>query len=114
KNRKLVEGRYPNIHLSSEVHEVLNKKAEYIRKRGFDDKYYQDMILKYLEKYKKVSRQDIEILLLDKMGDILIKEQKRKKIANMLQKMRRNSLITKVGGKRFSNWILLAKLHKKI
>lgn len=109
KSKKLVEGRYPHIHLSSGVHQVLGAKADYIKQKGFDDKYYQDMILKYLEKYKQASRKDIELLLLEKMADVLTDEQKKKKISNLLQAMRRRGILTKGEGRRYAHWTLLSK-----
>ena len=87
KNRKLVEGRYPNIHLSSEVHEVLGRKAEYIKKRGLDSGHYEKLVIEYLRKFKQASRKDIDELLMDKLPDLLNYEQKRNKIRNLLQRL---------------------------
>jgi len=47
------------------------KKSEYIKMRDFKDDYYKKMILEYLTKYKEVSRNDIEELILDILPDIL-------------------------------------------
>lgn len=87
KNQKLVEGRYPNLHLSSDVHEALDKKAEYIKKRGLDSEHYETLVIEYLKKFKKASRKDIDDLLLDKLPDVLDYEQKRNKIRNLLYQM---------------------------
>jgi len=114
KNLKLVEGRYPNLYLSSNVHKTLNKKADYIKKKGFDDVFYEAMIIKYLQEYKKATRQDIENLLLEKIPDIFAHDQKKKKISNMLQKMRRMGQIDKAGGRRYAEWILISKSKGKI
>ena len=84
KVKKLVEGRYPNIHLSSEVHEILDRKGEYITKRGLDNDYYEKLILEYLKKFSKAGRKEINQLLLDKLSDVLNEQQKIKKISNIL------------------------------
>jgi ATP-dependent DNA helicase RecG len=41
----LIEGRYPNLFVAAKVAAATGMKARYIRDRGFDKKYYQDMIL---------------------------------------------------------------------
>jgi len=110
KKLKLIEGRYPNIHLSSNVHQVLDKKAEYIKKRGFNDKYYQDMIVEYLEEYSQASRNELESLLVDKMPEVLTYSQKEKKVSNLLQKMRKNGVLTKGKGRRYATWKLMSKV----
>ena len=45
---------------------VTGMKARYIRDRGFDKKYYQDMILALIREHESVKRQDIDELLLSK------------------------------------------------
>lgn len=87
KTQKLVEGRYPNIHLSSKVHEALDLKAEYIKKRGLDSRHYETLIIEYLRKFHRASRKDIDDLLVDKLPDLLDYAQKRNKIRNLLYGM---------------------------
>jgi len=45
KARKLVEGRYPNVVVAAKVAASVGEKAKHIRDRGFNGKYYQDLIL---------------------------------------------------------------------
>lgn len=44
----LVEGRVTNLFLSAPLAKTTEEKAEYIKYKGFDNKYYQDMIVDYL------------------------------------------------------------------
>ncbi|WBM75430.1 RNA-binding domain-containing protein [Saprospira grandis] len=93
KAKKLIEGRKPNFHISSEVAKASGDKARYIKQRGIDDKFYEQLIIQYLNKFQAASSADLKKLLLDKLPEILAPKQKENKIRNMLQKMKRNSLI---------------------
>jgi ATP-dependent DNA helicase RecG len=88
RNKKLIEGRKPNFHISESVAKVIDEKAKYIKQRGFDDQYYMDLIIKYLKEFKKASRADFKNLLFNKFPDILTNEKKENKIKNLLQKMK--------------------------
>jgi len=39
RNKALIEGRKPNIHISSIVASETGQRAEYIKQRGIDDDY---------------------------------------------------------------------------
>jgi ATP-dependent DNA helicase RecG len=90
---KLIEGRKPNIFISSQVAKASDSKGEYIRNRGFDNKHYEKMILEYLKKFSSASRKDINELILDKLPDILNEKQKEIKIKNLLYNMSKKDLI---------------------
>ena len=83
----------PNFHISVSVAKVTGEQAEHIKQRGIDDNYCQKMILDYLKKFKKAKRADFEEVLLDKLPDVLSHDQKKDKIKNILQKMRRENKI---------------------
>ena len=89
RKQQLVEGRFPNLHLSSDVHKHLDDKAGYIKKRGFEKAYYEKLIIEYLSKFGKASRNDIDDLLMDKLPDIYSLAQKKNKIRNLLYEMSR-------------------------
>lgn len=97
KNRGLIEGRKPNFHISATVAKVTGEQAEYIKQRGIDDDYCQKMILEYLRRFGEGKREDFEKVLLDKLPDVLHLPQKRNKVRNILQKMRREGLIVPQG-----------------
>lgn len=97
--RKLgvVEGKIPNIFVSASVAETIDEKAQYVKNKGFDDGYYRNLILNYLEKFGKASKEDIRKLLLDKLPDAMGSEQKENKIRNLLYSMRTKGLIERDG-----------------
>lgn len=107
KGQKLVEGRYPNLHLSSDLHEALDKRAEYIKKRGLQSGHYEAFIIEYLKKFKKASRKDIDDLLLDQLPDVLSREQKRNKVRNLLHRMsKQKGIIYNEGSSKSPVWRL--------
>jgi ATP-dependent DNA helicase RecG len=93
KDKQLIEGRKPNFHISAEVAIATGEKSDYLKQRGIDDGYCQKMILKYLEKFGEGKREDFESLLLDKLPDVLDIIQKRNKIKNNLQTLRKQGKI---------------------
>ena len=93
KQKSLIEGRKPNYHISSSVAEVTGETVDYMKQRGIDDKYCQKMILDYLRKFSKGTRSDFENLLLDKLPDVLDLQQKKNKIKNNLQALRKEGAI---------------------
>lgn len=103
KNMGLIEGRKPNFHISVSVAKVTGEQADYIKQRGIDDDYCQKIILDYLKKFNVGSRADFEKVLLDKLPDVLSLDQKKDKIKNILQKMKRENKI-KLG--EYRQWML--------
>jgi ATP-dependent DNA helicase RecG len=97
KVKNLIEGRKPNFYISSDVANVTNAKADYIKQRGIDDSYCQKIILDYLEKFGEGKKSDFENILLDKLPDVLDIEQKKNKIKNNLQYLRKHSIIEPFG-----------------
>jgi ATP-dependent DNA helicase RecG len=93
KAKSLIEGKRPNLHISSNVAKYTNQEDEYIKLRGIDDTYCQSIILEYLAKFKSATRVDFEKILLDKLPDILDEEQKKNKVKNNLQSLRKSGKI---------------------
>lgn len=87
KKEKLIEGRKPNFFVAASVAEVTDDKATYIKNRAFDKTYYKDLIIRYIKKYTKASREDIDSLIMDKLSNTLSEKQKRTKIRNLLYEM---------------------------
>jgi len=87
KAMKLVEGRYPNLFVAGRIAAVTGNKARHIRDRGFDKRYYQDMILELIQEHGPVSRKDIDNLLMDKLPEVLTEQQKRSRIHNLLYEL---------------------------
>ncbi len=66
--------------------------------KGFpiDDKDYKNVILSILEQQKRVGRNDIDDLLLARLDKKLTKEQKKKKITNLLQSLSKENKIKNI------------------
>jgi Predicted transcriptional regulator containing an HTH domain and an uncharacterized domain shared with the mammalian protein Schlafen len=108
KDKKLVEGRYPNVYVASQVAEITDDKATYIKNRAFDDDYYKKMIIAFIKKYNSANRQDIDQLLMDKLSDALNETQKKNKIKNLLSDMSKNdNSIKNMGSDKKSKWVLV-------
>jgi ATP-dependent DNA helicase RecG len=106
KAAKLVEGRYPNLLVAGSVAAATGDKAQHIRNRGFDNRYYRDLIVDLVREHQPVSREDIDKLLLDKLPEVLSTEQKSAKIHNLLTSLS-GKRIQNVGTRQASRWVLL-------
>ena len=102
---RLIEGKSPNLYISSNVAEVTGDKSSYIKNRGFKDDHYKKMILEYLEKYKKASKNDIDKLILDILPEILDEQQKKNKVKNIVYAMsKKDKTIINKGNNRNPVW----------
>lgn len=106
RRKGLIEGRKPALHVATTVAAATGDTAEYIRHRAFDDAYYCDLILQYLEKFGQGTRADFRRLLDGKLSDLLDARQKSNKINTLLQKMRRAGRVTVAGKTRSGVWRL--------
>ena len=96
-----------NLFLAAPLAKTTDEKAEYIKHKGFDNKYYQDMIVDYLEKFGQANRSDFRKLLLDKFPAGLPDKQKDRKILTLLTALKRQGIITTDSdNKQISHWIL--------
>lgn len=108
KKQKLVEGRYPNIFVTSKIAAISGDKSAYIKNRAFDKDYYKKLIIEYLSKYHSASREDFDKLLLNKLPDILNEKQRLNKIKNLLSELsQKDKRIKNVGTRSISKWILV-------
>ena len=110
---KLVEGRITSLFLSASASKSMDDSAGYIKNKGFNDKYYKDLIVEYLKKYHKAKRRDIKLLLWEKLPDSLSDKQKENKIHNILTAMKKSNIIQlDSDNQQISNWILKEGLFK--
>ncbi len=107
KKLKLVEGRYPNIYITSTIASITSLRAQYIKNRAFDDAHYKKMVLAFIKKYKAASRKDIDNLLFSKLSDALNDVQKKNKIRNLLTTLRQEKKIINTGSKAKPKWVLV-------
>ncbi|MDL2231586.1 putative DNA binding domain-containing protein [Porphyromonadaceae bacterium OttesenSCG-928-L07] len=107
KAKRLIEGRKPNFHISSDVAVATEEKETYIKQRGFKDEHYKKMILSYIKTYGKASKKEIGDLILDILPSILNETKKNNKIKNIVSAMStKDKTIKNKGTKRNPIWIL--------
>jgi len=97
RDMKLIEGKRPNIYISSRVAKHTNQENDYIKMKGIDDAYAQKIIINYLQEFGKGLKSDFENVLLDKLPDILDNQQKKNKIKNYLQSLKNRGIIINTG-----------------
>jgi len=68
-------------------------KSSYIKNKGFDNAYFKKLILEYINKFGKASRQEIDQLLTNKLPENLSETQKFNKITNLLASLRKEGKI---------------------
>jgi len=97
KRNKLIEGRSPNFYISSKVARETAQKGEYMKMRGIDDDYCKKIIIDYLQEFVSGKRSDFEKIILEKLSAILGEEQKKNKVKNALQSLRKSGVILNEG-----------------
>jgi len=101
----LVEGRYPNLIVAGAIAKAAGDAGRHIRERGFDKRYYLDLILALVREHEPVDRKDVDQLLLTKLPERLSQEQKLRKVHNLLQELRRSGLIDNRGSRSRPQWV---------
>ena len=115
KAQKLVEGRFPNLYISSNLAGVTGDRVKYIRNRAFDDAYYKDLVMKFLARYGQANRREIDEVLLDKLSEVLSEPQKRTKVRNLIYAMsRRDQTIKNTGSNKAPCWVLTDEGRNKL
>jgi ATP-dependent DNA helicase RecG len=104
KKKGFVEGRKPNYFISAHIAEATNQKAEYTRNKGLDKEVLMSFIMKHIGHYGFATREEIDTLLLDKLPDYMDSKQRKKKIENILQEMKKDK-IRNSGTSRFPKWV---------
>ncbi|MDO8804741.1 MAG: putative DNA binding domain-containing protein [Elusimicrobiota bacterium] len=105
--QKLIEGRSPNLYVSAQIAAITGGKVKYMKNRGLDKKFYQELILTFIKTNGVVTRTEIDELVLSKLPEILTDVQKRRKINNLLTEMSRKlKLIRNRGTDRSPKWML--------
>lgn len=103
----VVEGRYPNLFIARHVAKLTGQEARHILERGFNKKYYQDLIVALVKEYGPINRSKIDDLLFSKLPDVMTDKQKKDKVHNLLSELSRNNVICNVGSRGQSQWQLV-------
>ncbi len=100
KQKKLVEGRRPNIYVSAKIAKATDREVEYILESGFDDSHYKELILKLVREFGSAKSEQINKMLMPKLPDILDVQKKKHKVRNLLQEMaKKDGSIHNAGGR---------------
>jgi ATP-dependent DNA helicase RecG len=99
-SKRLVEGRRPNLIVSESVAAATETLVDYLKRRGIDKAYCQNIVIELLKKQGRATRRDFDNLLRDKLSAALDDNQKRNFITNLLQDLRRDGIIHPVDAKR--------------
>lgn len=104
----LIEGRYPNIYVSKGVSEIVDEKVSYTKKAGFNDQYYKDLVLKFIDDFGKITKKELDELLMEKLPDSLDKEQKKRKIKYLVNDSLQNKehIVKNIGTLRYPVWTI--------
>ncbi len=106
RKKGFVEGRYPNLFLSSRVVSSTNHislKTSYIKNRSFDDDYYKKLIVEYIREFGKAERSDLNTLISDKLPEYLTSRQRYDKLTTLLSALKRKNILRHEG----RNWVLV-------
>jgi ATP-dependent DNA helicase RecG len=106
RDRKLIEGRKPNVYISLAVAQKIKRKAEYTKNKGFDRQYYLDLILTALRQHEELDRGELDDLLMNKLPDSLETKQKKSKVSYLLTQLRTKGRIKNVGSDTKPRWVL--------
>lgn len=99
-----IEGRKPNYFISVQIAKITDKKAQYTRNKGLDTDILKSFILKHIDIHGSATREEIDGLLLNILPDYLSEKQRKKKIDNILQHMRDDS-IENIGSRKVPKWV---------
>jgi ATP-dependent DNA helicase RecG len=110
KKQGIIDGRFPNVFVSSFIAAITNDKSGYIKYKAFDKQYYKDLVINFIKKYKATNRQEINKLLFNKLSESLSEKQKYSKIKNLLFEMaHKDKSIENAGSNRSPKWILKSR-----
>jgi ATP-dependent DNA helicase RecG len=108
KKSKLIEGRKPNYLISESLAIKTKQVGDYLKQRGFDDRFYMKLALEFIQKNLNGStKNEIRNLLLEKLPDRLEKKQKETKLSTILTRLKKEGKIKNIGSDSNPKWIAL-------
>lgn len=106
KKENLIEGRYPNIYISSDIAKITNEKESYIYNIGLENDFYKNLIIKYITEYGQASRKEILNLLKDKLPSSLNEKNKISRTRYLLDLLKKEGKIYNDNESGLSCWKL--------
>ncbi len=91
-----IEGRYPNIFLSSKIiapTQHVGLKASYIKNRSFDDNYFKKLIVDYIKEYGKAKRSDLFTLIGKMLPEYMNERQRYDKLTTLLSALKKKAIL---------------------
>lgn len=104
KQKGFIEGRKPNYFISSQIARITDKKAQYTRNKGLDTELLKSFILRHIDIHGYATRKEIDELLMDKMPDYMDEKQRKKRIDNIIQDMRGDTILN-IGNRKVPKWV---------
>lgn len=104
KRRKLIEGRGQSVFVAASIAAVTDDKDGYLKNRGVDQEHYRSIVEVFLTKFPGSKRAELEKALLDKMPAVLTAQQKKNRVRNLLQEMRRDGDMRSSGRGKAATW----------
>lgn len=104
-----IEGRRPNYIISASLAnstDDVDIKTSAVLKKGFDDQYYLDLIMNYVEQYGHATKSDLRKLLSTKLPDTLSDEQKNNKVGNLIRKLVGQKKLINEGTSRNTRYVI--------
>lgn len=106
KKEELIEGRYPNIYISSKIAKIVDEKDKYIYNSGLENDYYKRIIIKYIQEYGYATKKEIVKLLKDKLPSSLSDKNKVSRVRYLISLLKDEGIIYNSGRKGTSCWKL--------
>lgn len=94
RKKSLIEGRKNSYMIAADIAKHTEQQAEYMQMRGLNDMHYQSLIIEYLKTFERGRLADFDKMLATKLPQVLDDKQRKNKVRNLLQKMRRDGLVT--------------------
>ena len=107
RSKGLIEGRMPNVYISKGLAAIIEKKSDYSKNKGLDEKKYVSLIEDALKDHGQLSRIEITDILWDVLPSILDDEQKKNKVYNLLKKLKKQGILDNTGKSPKSQWYLV-------
>ena len=107
RSKGLIEGRMPNVYISKGLASIIEKKSDYSKNKGLDEKKYVSLIEDALKDHGQLSRIEITDILWDVLPSILDDEQKKNKVYNLLKKLKKQGILDNTGKSPKSQWYLV-------
>ena len=102
----LVEGRYPHLYVSQKITALVGQEPRYVRNRGLDFGVCRELVLNALRTCQELNKQQLLEIIGPALPAVLDETQKRRKLENLLQRLKQEGLIRKVGQTRSARWTL--------